>query len=73
VVIDQALDGLEEDTRERVLTLFEKTLTDTAVVDIGRRKERGRFFTRIVHLIKDPRTRFRPLRSVPTDRLAARA
>jgi vitamin B12/bleomycin/antimicrobial peptide transport system ATP-binding/permease protein len=74
VVIDQALDALEEDTRERVLTLFEKTLTDTAVVDIGQRKERSRFFSRIVHLIKDPRTRIlRPLRSVPTDRFAARA
>ena len=72
VVIDQALDGLEDDARERILAVFKNVLADTAVVDIGRRRAGDHFFTRVVHLIKDPKSRiFRPLRAVPRDRAAA--
>jgi putative ATP-binding cassette transporter len=74
VVIDQALDALEEDARERVLDLFKDKLAGTAVIDIGQRKERGHFFSRVLHLIKDPGVRvLRPFRSAPPGRLAARA
>jgi putative ATP-binding cassette transporter len=68
VVIDQALDSLDEEARERVLAVFKNTLTDTAVVDIGQRKARDHLFTRVVHLVKDPKIGIlRPLR-VATDR-----
>jgi len=55
VVIDQALDSLEEHVRERVWTIFRDTLTDTAVIDIGQRKPRDHLFARVVHLVKDPK------------------
>jgi vitamin B12/bleomycin/antimicrobial peptide transport system ATP-binding/permease protein len=66
VVIDQALDGLEDDARQRILGVFTDRLAGTAVVDIGRRRAGDHFFTRVVHLIKDPKSRLlRPLRAVP--------
>jgi hypothetical protein len=50
------------------LAVFKNTLTDTAVVDIGQRKARDHLFTRVVHLVKDPKIGIlRPLR-VATDR-----
>jgi vitamin B12/bleomycin/antimicrobial peptide transport system ATP-binding/permease protein len=74
VVIDQALDALDDEARKRVLALFENTLADAAVVDIGRRNDRGHLFRRVVHLVKDPKTRFlKPVRQPPPERIAARA
>jgi len=73
VVIDQALDALDEGTRERVLAVFKSVLVDTAIIDIGQRKSRDHLFTRVVHLVKDPKIGIlRPLRSVAADRAAAR-
>jgi putative ATP-binding cassette transporter len=71
VVIDQALDSLEEHVRERVLTVFKDVLPDAAVIDIGQRRRQDHLFTRVVHLVKDPKIGIlRPLR-VATDRAAA--
>jgi vitamin B12/bleomycin/antimicrobial peptide transport system ATP-binding/permease protein len=73
VVIDQALDSLEEHVRERVLTMFRDVLADTAIIDIGQRKPRDHVFTRVIHLVKDPKIGIlRPLRGVVADRAAAR-
>jgi putative ATP-binding cassette transporter len=72
VVIDQALDSLEEHVRERVLAVFREVLADTAIIDIGQRKPRDHAFTRVIHLVKDPKIGIlRPLRSVATGRAAA--
>jgi len=50
------------------LAIFRNSLADAAVIDIGQRKAHEHLFTRIVHLVKDPKTRIlRPLRSVATD------
>lgn len=68
VVIDQALDSLEEHVRERILTVLKDLLADAAVIDIGQRKRHDHLFTRVVHLVKDPKIGIlRPLRSVPAD------
>jgi putative ATP-binding cassette transporter len=53
VVIDQALDALDDDAHERVLALFRDTLPDTAFVNIGHPEGRHDFFTRTSHLVKD--------------------
>ena len=72
VVIDQALDSLEEHVRERILAVFREVLADTAIIDIGQRKPRDHLFTRVIHLVKDPKIGIlRPLRSVATGRAAA--
>ena len=58
--------------RERVLAVFRDLLADTAVIDIGQRKRHDHLFTRVVHLIKDPKIGIlRPIRGVAMDRTAA--
>jgi putative ATP-binding cassette transporter len=54
LVIDEAFDALEDEARERVFNLSRKNLDDTAIVHIGRPETRDHFFTRVLHLIKDP-------------------
>jgi vitamin B12/bleomycin/antimicrobial peptide transport system ATP-binding/permease protein len=54
VLIDEALDSVEADTRTRALDIFAKALKDTAVIHIGRPQAGGSMFTRTLHLIKDP-------------------
>jgi vitamin B12/bleomycin/antimicrobial peptide transport system ATP-binding/permease protein len=48
VVIDEALDALDDDARKRVISLFKDALKDAAIINIGRR---------VLHLIKDPHGR----------------
>ena len=72
VVIDQALDSLEEHVRERILGVFRDVLADAAIIDIGQRKRHDHVFTHVIHLVKDPKIGIlRPLRSVATGRAAA--
>lgn len=54
VVIDEALDGLDDDTRKRILAVFNTDLAQSAVVNIGRSIAQDRFFTQVLHLVKDP-------------------
>jgi vitamin B12/bleomycin/antimicrobial peptide transport system ATP-binding/permease protein len=54
VIIDEALDALDDDARKRVISLFSTSLKDAAIVNIGRPETRHRFFQRTVHLIRDP-------------------
>jgi len=78
VVIDEALDALDDDARKRVISLFKDALKDAAIINIGRPEAKNHFFTRVLHLIKDPHGRcFIPDRSVtfarqPTASPAAR-
>ncbi len=55
VLIDEALDALDDDSRDRVITLFNAGLKEAAIVNIGRPETQHPFFTRVLHLIKDPR------------------
>jgi len=55
VIIDEALDGLDDDARKRVISLFSTSLKDAAILNIGRPETPHRFFQRTLHLIKDPR------------------
>jgi putative ATP-binding cassette transporter len=57
VVIDEALEALDDDARERVMALFKGPLADAAIINIGRPKGRDHFFARVLHLIKDPKGR----------------
>jgi putative ATP-binding cassette transporter len=54
VLIDEALDSIDADTRTRALAIFAKDLKDTAVIHIGRVQGRDSMFSRVLHLIKDP-------------------
>ena len=54
VVIDEAFDSMEEEARKRVISLFDDKLKDTAIINIGRPETKSHFFTRVLHLIKDP-------------------
>jgi putative ATP-binding cassette transporter len=54
VIIDEALDALDDDAREGVIGLFSTSLKDAAILNIGRPEIRHRFFQRTLHLIKDP-------------------
>jgi vitamin B12/bleomycin/antimicrobial peptide transport system ATP-binding/permease protein len=55
VVIDEVLDALDDDARDRVINLFNAGLKDAAIINIGRPETQHRFFERVLHLIKDPR------------------
>jgi len=67
VVIDEALDVLDDDAHDRVMALFRDMLGDTAIVNIGRPEGRDRFFTRTLHLVKDAAgQRFRAHRAMAT-------
>ena len=57
VVIDEALDTLDEDARRRFINLFKDKLKDTAIINIGRRDTKDHFFSRILHLVRDPNQR----------------
>jgi putative ATP-binding cassette transporter len=57
LIIDEALDTLDEDTLERLKQVFTNDLAHTAVIYIGRGDPAGHLFERVVHLIKDPATR----------------
>ncbi|MBV8416724.1 MAG: ABC transporter ATP-binding protein/permease [Verrucomicrobia bacterium] len=57
IVIDEALDALDDDARTRVLTLFNEELNNPGIISIGRPDKSGRFFTRVLHLVKDPQGR----------------
>jgi len=55
VVIDEALDALDDDARKRVMSLFTTGLHRAAIVNIGRPETKHHYFERVLHLVKDPR------------------
>jgi vitamin B12/bleomycin/antimicrobial peptide transport system ATP-binding/permease protein len=57
LLIDEALDALEDDLRKRIINLLEDELKDAAIIYIGRPETETQFFTRVLRLIKDPRGR----------------
>ena len=75
IVIDQALDDLDDDARGHVMALFDGPLAKAAVINIGRRESRGQLFDRVLHLVKDVGSRkfkaHRQLAAVPRAGVAA--
>ncbi|HEX6006190.1 MAG TPA: ATP-binding cassette domain-containing protein, partial [Burkholderiales bacterium] len=57
VVIDEVLDAIDGETRARALEIFSKDLKEAAIIHIGRGSATHPTFTRLLHLIKDPRIR----------------
>jgi putative ATP-binding cassette transporter len=57
VVIDEALDALDDDARQRVIGFFQDGLRDTAIINIGRPGVKNYLFTRILHVMKNPHGR----------------
>jgi ABC-type uncharacterized transport system fused permease/ATPase subunit len=57
VVLDELLDGIDRETRARALDIFARDLKDSAIIHIGRGNGADSSFTRVVRLVKDPKTR----------------
>lgn len=55
ILIDEALDSLDEDSRNTIIDIFTDELSDATIVNIGRPDSQKTFFTRVLHLINDPR------------------
>jgi putative ATP-binding cassette transporter len=54
VVIDEAIDLLNDDSREIIFDVFNVELEKTAILNIGRADTQHGFFTKVLHLVKDP-------------------
>lgn len=54
VVIDEALDTLDDGVKKCIMSLLNDKLKDTAVINIGRSDRDSHFFKRVLHLIKEP-------------------
>ena len=55
VVIDEALDTLGGEARQRVFSVFEHDLGGAAIINIGLAERNSHFFTRVVQLAADPK------------------
>jgi ABC-type uncharacterized transport system fused permease/ATPase subunit len=65
VFIDEAFAAV---ARKRIISLCQDRLKDAAIIYIGRPETGSHFFTRVLHLIKDPRgSCFIPRLSVASD------
>jgi putative ATP-binding cassette transporter len=66
VVIDELLDAIDGETSIRALEIFSKDLKDATIIHIGRGNAADPTFTRVLHLIKDPKIR-RLVRQKPAE------
>jgi vitamin B12/bleomycin/antimicrobial peptide transport system ATP-binding/permease protein len=57
ILIDEVLDGLDEDARQAVLDIFAEDLQHTGVIHIGRADAHDHLFSRVLHLVKEPALR----------------
>ncbi|HXW72081.1 MAG TPA: ABC transporter ATP-binding protein/permease [Methylocella sp.] len=53
ILLDEAIDSLDEETRGLVLDVLGQELAEAAIVSVGQADTRGGFFKRILHLIQD--------------------
>ncbi|MGH6811999.1 MAG: ABC transporter ATP-binding protein/permease [Methylocella sp.] len=54
ILLDEAIDHLDEEARALVLDIFGQELANAAIVNIGRADTQRGFFTRVLRLIEDP-------------------
>jgi putative ATP-binding cassette transporter len=57
ILIDEVLDGLDEETRDRVIKVLASDLQRTGIIHIGRAEARDGLFGRTLHLVLDPGAR----------------
>jgi vitamin B12/bleomycin/antimicrobial peptide transport system ATP-binding/permease protein len=72
IVLDEALDHLDDATRDLALDIFRRELTDAAVINIGQPDTPGGLFKRVLHLVQDPEGRLGPSGCVPDTQIAGR-
>ena len=54
MLINEALNSLDEETRSLALDIFTLELSETAILNLGRADTEKGFFSRVLHLIDDP-------------------
>ena len=64
VLIDEVLDSLDSDVRQRIFDILATELDHTGVIHIGRADDDKHHFARVLHLVKDPT--LRRLRAAPS-------
>jgi putative ATP-binding cassette transporter len=69
VIVDEVLDSIDEQARERVINIFATDLKRTGIINIGRGKARDPVFARVLHLIKDPTVRRLARQAAPASRV----
>jgi len=57
ILVDEALDSIDVETRERIVGVFARELAHSGVIYIGRADPKSGFFSRVLHLVNDPTTR----------------
>jgi vitamin B12/bleomycin/antimicrobial peptide transport system ATP-binding/permease protein len=57
ILIDEVLDGLDEQARARVIDVLSKDFPKTGIIHIGRAAAHDDVFGRTLHLVKDPDAR----------------
>ena len=57
ILVDEALDFIATDTRERIREVFSRELAHSGVIYIGRADPKGGFFSSVLHLVNDPTSR----------------
>jgi putative ATP-binding cassette transporter len=57
ILVDEALDFIATDTRERIRDVLAHELAHCAVIYIGRADPKGGFFSSVLHLVNDPTSR----------------
>ncbi len=58
--IDEVLDVLDEQARERIMDVLVKDFQHTGIIHIGRAEAHDHVFGRTLHLVKDPNSRVLP-------------
>jgi putative ATP-binding cassette transporter len=71
ILVDEALDSLDVDTRERIMGLFKQELAHSGLIYIGRSDPKGGFVSRVLHVVNDPGTRKLARHRAPEPRTAS--
>lgn len=72
LLVDEALDSIEEATHERVVAMLAKDLKHTGVIHIGKAQAHDHLFKRVLHLVNDPKTHTLERKPMPDIRPKAR-
>jgi putative ATP-binding cassette transporter len=54
LLLDEVIDRLDEQVRERVIDVLAKDLMQTGIIHIGRSGQNDAFYDHVFHLVKDP-------------------
>jgi vitamin B12/bleomycin/antimicrobial peptide transport system ATP-binding/permease protein len=70
MLLDEVLDGLDDQVRERVIEVLGTDFGQTGIIHIGRAEAHDHLFGRTIHLVKDPDSRRLAHHSTSTPRPA---